>query len=29
VLVGMELDDRPLSVAEKVGEAQRIIPLFG
>lgn len=29
VLVGMELDDRPLSIAEKVGEAQRIIPLFG
>jgi EAL domain-containing protein (putative c-di-GMP-specific phosphodiesterase class I) len=29
VLVGMELDDRPLSIAEKVGETQRIIPLFG
>lgn len=29
VLVGMELDDRPLSIAEKVREAQRIIPLFG
>ncbi len=29
VLVGMELDDRPLSIVEKVGEAQRIIPLFG
>ncbi len=28
-LVGMEIDQRPLSIAHKLGEAQRIVPLFG
>jgi EAL domain-containing protein (putative c-di-GMP-specific phosphodiesterase class I) len=28
-LVGVELDERPLSIAEKLGTAQRIVPLFG
>ncbi|RLP25438.1 EAL domain-containing protein [Mesorhizobium sp. YM1C-6-2] len=28
-LAGMEMDHRPLSIAHKLGEAQRIVPLFG
>lgn len=28
-LVGMELDETPLSIAEKLGEARRIVPLSG
>ena len=29
VQVGMEIDERPLSIAERLGEVQRIVPLFG
>lgn len=28
-MVGMEIDERPLSIAERLGEAQKTIPLFG
>lgn len=28
-LAGTEIDQRPLSIAHKLGEAQRIVPLFG
>lgn len=28
-LVGLELEERPLSIADKLGETQRIVPLFG
>ena len=28
-LVGIELDEKPLSIAERLGDTQRIVPLFG